>query len=439
MAISLISWNCHRYRAHLGDLKTLVNSVHPIFVGLQETMLSPLIQIKLKPYNIIQKDNIHDARPIGGVDLLYSQSFPSKIVPSNTSLQATAIQINIRTQFTLCSLYLPPKQIIRPSDLDDLVDQLPAPFIIFGDWNGHNALWGSTDTNSRGILIENFISNHNLCIFNDSRKTYFHQPSRTFQTLDLAICSPSLLPKWTFNVAEDLYNSDHFPIILTFNSNDITLPVRPSHSYIDHFIHYKRKEESKLLDFHFRNFNMYDIVFTFHGLQQALQKSHLTSPGPHEKLPPYVTGSLFVDDLQISSASVNMAFIERQLQKAVGAITKWADNNGFIFSTQKTLFVHFCKLRGLHPDPEILLYRQSIPVVPEQRFMNRPPLLTARDELKFMTWWFDALIQSGGNSKISWLVFLTNVMCHGFTATATIRGSSKISHSFCQTQKSSNC
>ncbi|GIY13982.1 putative RNA-directed DNA polymerase from transposon X-element [Caerostris extrusa] len=79
-------------------------------------MLSPLIQTKLKHYNIIRKDNIHDARPIGGVALLYSQSFPSKIVPFNTPLQATAIQINIRKHFTLCSLYLPPKQIIRPSD-----------------------------------------------------------------------------------------------------------------------------------------------------------------------------------------------------------------------------------------------------------------------------------------------------------------------------------
>ncbi|GIY01809.1 putative RNA-directed DNA polymerase from transposon X-element [Caerostris extrusa] len=69
MAISLISWNCHGYRAHLA------HRVHPICVGLQETMLSPLIQTKLKHYNIIRKDNIHDARPIGGVALLYSQSF----------------------------------------------------------------------------------------------------------------------------------------------------------------------------------------------------------------------------------------------------------------------------------------------------------------------------------------------------------------------------
>ncbi|GIY86508.1 hypothetical protein CEXT_467581 [Caerostris extrusa] len=51
-------------------------------------------------------------------------------------------------------------------------------------------------------------------------------------------------------------------------------------SYTQHFIHYKRKEESKLLNFKSRNFNMYDIDFTFHELEQALIKSHLTSPGP---------------------------------------------------------------------------------------------------------------------------------------------------------------
>ncbi|GIY86509.1 putative RNA-directed DNA polymerase from transposon X-element [Caerostris extrusa] len=213
MAISIISWNCHGYRAHLDDLKTLINSVHPICVGLQETMLYPLIQTKLKHYNIIRKDNIHDARPIGGVALLYSQSFPSKIVPLDT-LQATAIQINIRTHFTLCSLYLPPKQIIRPSELDDLVDLLPAPLIIFGDWNGHNVLWGSADTNSRGRHI--YISH-----------------LEHFKLWTWLYVLPSLLPKWTFNVANDLYNSDHFPIILTFYSNDITLPVRPSHFIYD--------------------------------------------------------------------------------------------------------------------------------------------------------------------------------------------------------------
>ncbi|GIY01811.1 putative RNA-directed DNA polymerase from transposon X-element [Caerostris extrusa] len=37
-------------------------------------------------------------------------------------------------------------------------------------------------------------------------------------------------------------------------------------SYTQHFIHYKRKEESKLLNFNSHNFNMYDIDFTFHEL-----------------------------------------------------------------------------------------------------------------------------------------------------------------------------
>ncbi|GIY76447.1 hypothetical protein CDAR_124761 [Caerostris darwini] len=78
MAIRLLSWNCHGYRSHLDDIKSLVNSVHPICIGLQETMLSPPIPTKLKQYHILRKDNIHNSRPVGGVALLYSESFPSR-------------------------------------------------------------------------------------------------------------------------------------------------------------------------------------------------------------------------------------------------------------------------------------------------------------------------------------------------------------------------
>ncbi|GBN19844.1 hypothetical protein AVEN_198111-1 [Araneus ventricosus] len=34
-------------------------------------------------------------------------------------------------------------------------------------------------------------------------------------SLDLAICSPALLPLLNFTVESDLYNSDHFPLIVS--------------------------------------------------------------------------------------------------------------------------------------------------------------------------------------------------------------------------------
>ena len=47
-----------------------------------------------------------------------------------------------------------------------------------------------------------------------------------------------------------------------------------------------------------------------------------------------------------------------------------ATENGFKFSKTKTQCVHFCQLRGLHPDPVISIYRSPIPVVEEAKFLG---------------------------------------------------------------------
>ncbi|GFV93030.1 RNase H domain-containing protein [Trichonephila clavipes] len=69
--------------------------------------------------------------------------------------------------------------------------------------------------------------------------------------------------------------------------------------------------------------------------------------------------------------------IERQLQTAVNNILKWCDTNGHSISASKSCCVHFCRKRGIHPDPEIRIRDIQIPVVPDVRFLGvinfRPP------------------------------------------------------------------
>ncbi|KAG8186050.1 hypothetical protein JTE90_007436 [Oedothorax gibbosus] len=80
-----------------------------------------------------------------------------------------------------------------------------------------------------------------------------------------------------------------------------------------------------------------------------------------EQLLPAAKGTLFVDDFQISCASTNMSTLERQLPIAIRKITAWTNNNGFVISNQKTICMHFCRKRGLHPDPEIILNGVVLP------------------------------------------------------------------------------
>ncbi|GFS74849.1 putative RNA-directed DNA polymerase from transposon X-element [Trichonephila clavipes] len=75
------------------------------------------------------------------------------------------------------------------------------------------------------------LSDHCLCLLNHEEPTYFHEPTRSFHTIDLAICSPSLLPHLNLSVEKDLYNSDHFPVILSHDSDPGRKTFPPTYSY----------------------------------------------------------------------------------------------------------------------------------------------------------------------------------------------------------------
>ncbi|XP_035232909.1 uncharacterized protein LOC118204721 [Stegodyphus dumicola] len=143
------------------------------------------------------------------------------------------MQLNAQNFVSVCSLYLPPNKHIDQRDLDYLVEQLPKPFIIIGDCNAHTALCRSKDTNPRGRQIERMIEDHCLCLLNNGQDIYFHKPTRTFHTIDLAICSPSLLPFCSFSEENDPYNSNHFPIFVTLAQEEINPTFRAPHFMYD--------------------------------------------------------------------------------------------------------------------------------------------------------------------------------------------------------------
>ncbi|GFW99905.1 putative RNA-directed DNA polymerase from transposon X-element [Trichonephila clavipes] len=85
---------------------------------------------------------------------------------------------------------------------------------------------------------------------------------------------------------------------------------------------------------------------------------------------PSIQASLYVDNLQISCEVSDMRIIERQYQTAVNNIVKWCDSNGYSISASKSCCVHFCRKRGIHPDPEIRICDVQIPVVSDVRFLG---------------------------------------------------------------------
>ena len=147
---------------------------------------------------------------------LYICSFfcPQREIKLSTDLQAVAVSVTLEKEITLCSVYIPPSFALRSEHLNSLLKQLPSPFFLLGDFNGHNVLWGSKDNDPRGKVIENFITKNDICLMNDKSHTYLDSGKGTFSSIDLSLCHPSISLDYDWSVYEDQHGSDHFPIII---------------------------------------------------------------------------------------------------------------------------------------------------------------------------------------------------------------------------------
>ena len=98
--------------------------------------------------------------------------FPYEYISLNTSLQAIAVKAALTVVITLCCIYIPPNDNLNITELQRLIDQLPKPFLLLGDFNTHNEIWGSRNHNRRGKEIETFMTINNLICLNTGESTY---------------------------------------------------------------------------------------------------------------------------------------------------------------------------------------------------------------------------------------------------------------------------
>ena len=103
------------------------------------------------------------------------------------------------------------------------MQQLPSPYILLGDFNGHNNLWGGQNNDSRGELVENFITKNDICIMNDKSYTYHSPTTKSFTSIDLSSCHQSLYLDYNWPVCDHFLSSLNrtlFPLRITIRSGN---------------------------------------------------------------------------------------------------------------------------------------------------------------------------------------------------------------------------
>ncbi|GBN51919.1 putative RNA-directed DNA polymerase from transposon X-element [Araneus ventricosus] len=230
--MAFVSWNCHGFRNKSSELKDIINSYKPACIALQETYIKDNDTVNIRDYSIFSNTS-SSARASGGVALAVANDIPSTCLNLNTNLQADAVRMHIKSLITICSLYLPPHQTIHQTELNNLISQLPSPFLILGDLNSHSPLWGGTEMNSRGRQIEQLLADH--------------------------ISSPK-------EIADTIASS--------------LAQISSSRNYPDHFLAHKLKEEETRLNFNTPADLPYNNSFTFSEFQSCLSTVRNSSPAP---------------------------------------------------------------------------------------------------------------------------------------------------------------
>ena len=144
MKNTIIQWNCRGLRANNDELQLLLNDYDPAVVCLQETYLKEPNNVTLRNYNLFNTFAVGDGRGTGGVAIIINNKCPSSQIHLKTNIQAVAVSVTLHQTISICSIYIPPRSKIVEKDLDEIVNQLPTPLLLLGDFNRHNFIWVRT-------------------------------------------------------------------------------------------------------------------------------------------------------------------------------------------------------------------------------------------------------------------------------------------------------
>lgn len=156
--VSVLQWNCRSVMANINSLNLLISETNCDIFALCETWLIPELTVDLIDFNIIRQDR---SDGYGGVliGIKKCHSFYRIGVSNKSKIEVIACHVNMKgKEFSLVSFYIPPKVTFSYNDLETILDTIPAPWVIVGDFNCHSTAWGSDHDEKRAMPIHDMLA-----------------------------------------------------------------------------------------------------------------------------------------------------------------------------------------------------------------------------------------------------------------------------------------
>lgn len=224
----VLQWNCRSAKDKKHELIYLINTHEPSIIALSETWFKPGSVFKIKGYSCLRQDRDDG---YAGVALLIKNSFVHNII-SLSSYNDFNIVAAIVNNLCFVSIYIHSPSFSVFQELSNILSNLPKPLLLLGDFNSHHWSFGSSKVDTNGICLLDLINDHNLCLLNTGSPTKRTNPNHHVSSVDLSIVSPCLASLLSWKTLSSTYDSDHFPIVITFpHKKSQTLPPQPKMKY----------------------------------------------------------------------------------------------------------------------------------------------------------------------------------------------------------------
>lgn len=223
--MDILQWNINGYFKRLENIKLLVNHTWPTCICFQETNFSSNYCAFMSGYEKFYRNRTQSGRASGGVVIYIKPHTIPEEIKLNTNLEAIAIKIKFPFSITMCNIYIPNSHRLDKQEFNKLIEQLPKPYIILGDFNSHHFYWGSNKCDSRGKIIAEWLDeNDNVALLNNGQPTHFDSNTGRTSNIDLSMASQNIMSYFEWNALDDLYDSDHFPILIKSQISNDNVP-----------------------------------------------------------------------------------------------------------------------------------------------------------------------------------------------------------------------
>lgn len=206
---AIFQWNANGLRSKSGDFRHFIAQYQFPILALSEARVND--DFRLSNYVTYKSQRLNG---LSRAMLCVRKDLPSSLVASSDDCDApeyvTCKVLFGRVSVCLSSVYIEPGASVSFSSV---LKTLSEPYIVCGDFNAHNTIWGSDHTDARGRSIENIMDKFDITLLNDGSPTFLRGHDYS-SCLDLTMCSREFAPGITWRTDTETRGSDHLPILV---------------------------------------------------------------------------------------------------------------------------------------------------------------------------------------------------------------------------------